>query len=871
MKKNINNKFYKVVSDYRCGYSVDLFTSLIVAVILYKFTSDVSHRYSFRKYSWFDRNLSFEIFSRGIDRNNGLELLLERYEKLLRNEVFSNYQFFNDRCLDSQNYPSNINDSLYEIINLLNEVFDFNYSMKDEVLLDLNCFFEFWNSFLHEGEEFFRYNKTYNLINKDFTTEGERLFSTIINGFFGEDISKIYTPVYLESNLYNILHKENQDLIFQMPARTLLGKDYYDQLKYFVSESFNSQKIEFTNGKGDFVICSSFSSNEAILANNIDEKWHVFFESKKEQSKEVESLLILLSSLNIGGKGGLLTDNKFFSLSSGNKKLIKFLVDSKCISGVVKVSALAFEDNSFDRYLLFFQNGKTCNNNILFADTTTFLEEFSETSTNNYVVEKLFKCNNSDEKRIAFISYDFVINNNYKLNVETYLFNYSEYFSTKQMKLLQPLTNLVKIPSFKKKVNISGKIINSSHLKESPYDDEIDIADIEYKDFRPGIVYTEVTEPVLLIALVGEQLKPTYCNASIEAPIYCHQDVKAVSVNTSIVYIKYLIYQMHQEYFLNSLKRIVQGVSFKRYLLSDILKMEVLMPEGNQKESFNLQRSQWDVSYRMYNEQLINKHQLKETIDAFLKEQLNQRQWQLHDLRNKQLLELKTKLMILNKVAGKNESLFKELKLLPKDESLYDYIDGLNDSMKSLATRIEEIWNPKVTKTDKKLISIFDFITAYKKKQRLLDPNLFIYDNSKINEFVTEFESEFSKVSSLKINFDKENLEQIFDNIFTNINKHAGFSLKNRHKNKVMFYLEVKNDYLLLTVLNTGNSVSISETSYFMDGGKAGINAGTGLGGYIIKRIAEENDTQVYLCDSKDVIGNEYVFGVGFKMKFVID
>ena len=81
------------------------------------------------------------------------------------------------------------------------------------------------------------------------------------------------------------------------------------------------------------------------------------------------------------------------------------------------------------------------------------------------------------------------------------------------------------------------------------------------------------------------------------------------------------------------------------------------------------------------------------------------------------------------------------------------------------------------------------------------------------------------------------------------------------------FKYQFEDDFIVVSIFNTGVYIPINSEDYFADGGKQGTTGNSGKGGYIIKQCMERNEGIVSIESYDDHELNNYVFKIDLKFK----
>jgi type I restriction enzyme M protein len=337
-------------------------------------------------------------------------------------------------------------------------------------------------------------------------------------------------------------------------------------------------------------------------------------------------------------------------------------------------------------------------------------------------------------------------------------------------------------------------------------------------------------------------LKPSYCYATKDNPVLVSPEIEIFTLENENVDLSYLIMQLKSDFVLKQVEIYSQGLITQRLNLQNILKLKIIVPDMDLQNSLIRQKALVEGAKIQSDKDKIETLQLQSTIDTLLKERINDFQWNLHDIRNGELLNLVGKVGVLDFFSDDNADSFDQVIDQEKNMTTHSVIKEISTSVKNLATFLSELYDPSDNIYKKEDIDILNFIEDFCDKQSKSTSDLFEIDYSCIEKVKNDFE-----IFELIISANKKDLERVVTNIFQNAVKHGGFENSNQiNKIKIDFNINANKQIVKIAILNNGRASEISSLNYFADGGKAGPTSNTGKGGHIIKILTERNNGKVF-------------------------
>lgn len=439
------------------------------------------------------------------------------------------------------------------------------------------------------------------------------------------------------------------------------------------------------------------------------------------------------------------------------------------------------------------------------------------------------------EKVSATISFERIEENDFSWNVADYL---------KQKEVDCPegytvarIEDIIHFPEIKRSTDRhSGKVIQISDLSDDWTRPYIDVDAIDKKNALRGCAM--VTEDAVLLSTV-RTLKPSIVKASADKPVFVNQNVLVAIPNEGI----------DAEYLCMVLaKTEIPAVGFGAPHISKtrLLRQQIAYP------SFEQQRSIYQEARHAAMMEQVKALHLEEVLDRRMADFSNEIRSRKHDM-----------MPHLRQLACARENL--EHYLNHKDEfSEEEFLGGMREEVLNQEIAIDSLF---------KLLSIFTREAKFGKPEvinieRYFIENYFDGDNYFVG-FDTDYKAlanygfdipdvylnfDFSKglkayreacpdyIEGLDVYIARDDLKRLCDNIVSNAINH-GFTDPSREDYGIDFRLSVdqERDMFQIDFVNNGNPLpkGMDKLRYGLKGEKAGVAAGTGEGGYIVRSIVE--------------------------------
>ena len=388
-----------------------------------------------------------------------------------------------------------------------------------------------------------------------------------------------------------------------------------------------------------------------------------------------------------------------------------------------------------------------------------------------------------------------------------------------------------------------GKMVTIADLSDNSLSSRINIEELKTTDdLRRAI---KVTEPVFLFSRIRD-LKPSYCEATPEHPIFLHPNVFAYKLRSENGWVDY-------QYFCYEISRRAKDIAvgiIPSISKSILQRLNVYFPSENIEDQKHI------VKEALLQLKLSQAKELGllELIESMKAEYMNEIRMRKHDM--------SPHLTNLGSIGRLMQSYIKQL-------------DGMPELQNKLSSLVAE--HKKAVESLTNLVSILSEEQKFAKAEEI-NLNQFFMDLEKSNDpkvsgFKIAYQIDKNALDASEISNEDDSNENIplyvkiaridFERLVTNILENArthGFANREDNNGVVSIFVTVnsENDSFQIDFINNGNPLpeGMNKMRFGLRGEKAGNTGGTGNGGYIIKSIVEhyKGDYDVFMYGNNPVI-----------------
>ena len=439
------------------------------------------------------------------------------------------------------------------------------------------------------------------------------------------------------------------------------------------------------------------------------------------------------------------------------------------------------------------------------------------------------------DKVSATISFEQIEENDFSWNVADYL-NQKEVDCPDGYTLAR-IEDIIHFPDVKRSTDYhSGNVIQISDLSDDWTRPYVDVEAIDRKEALRGCAM--VTEDAVLLSTI-RTLKPSIVKASADKPVFVNQNILVAIPNEGI----------DAEYLCMVLAKTdipTIGMGAPHISKTRLLRQQIAYP------SLEQQRSTYQEARHAAMLEQVKALHLEEVLDRRIADFSNEIRSRKHDMMP-HLRQLSSARKNLWYYLTHKEQFSEEEFLGGMREEVLNQemaIESLS-SLLSIFTRESKFGEPEVVNIDRYLMENYfdgdnytvDFDTDYKALANygFNIPDVYLnFDYSK--GFKAFHESCPDYVEGINVHIALDDLKRLCDNIVFNAIRH-GFTDPSRKDYSIDIQLTVdqERDMFQIDFVNNGNPLpkGLDKLRYGLKGEKAGVTAGTGEGGYIVRSITE--------------------------------
>ena len=439
------------------------------------------------------------------------------------------------------------------------------------------------------------------------------------------------------------------------------------------------------------------------------------------------------------------------------------------------------------------------------------------------------------DKVSATISFEQIEENDFSWNVADYL-NQKEVDCPDGYTLAR-IEDIIHFPDVKRSTDYHfGNVIQISDLSDDWTRPYVDVDAIGKKEALRGCAM--VTEDAVLLSTI-RTLKPSIVKASADKPVFVNQNILVAIPNEGI----------DAEYLCMVLAKTdipSVGMGTPHISKTRLLRQQIAYP------SLEQQRSTYQEARHAAMLEQVKALHLEEVLDRRIADFSNEIRSRKHDMMP-HLRQLSSARKNLWYYLTHKEQFSEEEFLGGMREEVLNQemaIESLS-SLLSIFTRESKFGEPEVVNIDRYLMENYfdgdnytvDFDTDYKALANygFNIPDVYLnFDYSK--GFKAFHEACPDYVEGINVHIALDDLKRLCDNIVFNAIRH-GFTDPSRKDYSIDIQLTVdqERDMFQIDFVNNGNPLpkGLDKLRYGLKGEKAGVTAGTGEGGYIVRSITE--------------------------------
>ncbi|WP_026713465.1 N-6 DNA methylase [Flavobacterium daejeonense] len=872
----VKSYFWNSLNNFRGIIEISRLKNYLLTLVFLKFITDETKKNEDFQYN-LPAELNFDSLIElannqylGNEINNKLRGIVELHPTL---KDVIDFNDFND--ITSVGDIRTNTEALYDLILLINssnKIFDLNNSYETNIWANLFDSIVLMFAEL-SGKSFL-----------DLTTPKEvnLVISKLLNIQETKDNISIYDPtcgngnsfISIAENYKNHFNFFGQEINYELVsvARMNLIIHRIESFEILEGDVLNNPKfLEKDNllKKFDYVVSNPpFGVKNWNRNNEFDDynRWNSNTGIPSNNNADLAFVLHVLESLKVGGKAVVIIPHGVLFRGGSELNIRKHLIHKGYLKGIIGLPSKLYFGTGIPSCMMVLEKSEIDKNDGVFLidASSEFVKDNFTNKLTAYGVNKIIETWSNQIQLPEFsksISKAEIIENDYNLNIPRYLSNTDDFQIPEDSKLVELNDLLVSVPKIRTE-NDFGRVVRISDLSDNTFLYQISLDSLTKIDVNK--TFYKIVKPTLLLSKRFNKLKPSFCDASVDNPVFISPDIEAFCISNDRIDLSYLILQLNTDYVSKQAESFSVGSTMPSLSRQDILKIKVIVPNLSTQESIIRQKALAEGAKIQSDKGKIEAFQLQNTIDTLLKERMNDFQWKLHDLRNGELLNLKGQIIALEMYADANPQFFNHIIDEESDTTIVSSIKEIYNSVQKLAVILSDLYDTSDNVSVKEDIDILIFLKDFCEQQLGNNGNLFEIDYSDIEKIKIDFD-----IIDLVVLVNRNDLNRIFTNIFENAVRHSGFGESSQiNKIKIELSLDHKKEIISIAILNNGKPSKISELDYFADGGKAGSSSNSGKGGHIIKVLAERNNGKVFQNNYTVEEAGGYTFEVAIQFNY---
>lgn len=358
----------------------------------------------------------------------------------------------------------------------------------------------------------------------------------------------------------------------------------------------------------------------------------------------------------------------------------------------------------------------------------------------------------------------------------------------------------------------------------------------------------KITEPVLLFSTIRE-LKPTYCEASIDKPLFIHPNVMSFKIKEQWVSPTYLCLELSRRTILSSY------YYYPRFKRSDLLKTKIAFPSIDPDRSLEMQNSLYREAADSFKLAKAKELGLQSVIDNMKTEYINTVRMRKHDM-----------MPYMRELGSFSRMMQGYVKKYASDEfqiKMEELLNQFNNAYRGLSALLE-VFSQEDKFGNPEHLNLDQFFRKYVSNH---DDSLSNYsieyycDKSALQAYGIKKHKKKSNADEFEacVEIAKLDLDRLVQNIVVNAQIH-GFTDSERKDYHIDINLTIDSESGMFQIdfYNNGNPLpkGLDRIRYGLNGEKAGITGRTGHGGYIVKAIVKNyrGDYDIFMDGQNTVV-----------------
>ena len=555
---------------------------------------------------------------------------------------------------------------------------------------------------------------------------------------------------------------------------------------------------------------------------------------------------------------GILNEDK-----AKSRRLRQELTEKNFLDAVITLPAnLLRPYTSVSLAALLLKKGRDSNAPVKMIDASSLINNAEKKSILD--VERVFDCiNQMPSENCAYISLDDIRNNAFSWSVPEYLNSLKETFPEGYdvIELGDIIESVRGEITFDEK---KGHLARISGLSTNGADCIRLVEQFEESDELSHA--KKITEPVILFSSVRE-LKPTYCEASKDKPLFIHPNVMAFRLRIKWVSPAYLCLELS--------RRFIQplGSFLPRITRSVLLRTRIAIPALGEQRGLELQNNLFNEAADSYKLAKAEELGVLSVMERMKTEYINAVRMRKHDM-----MPYMRELGSVSRMMRKYVEMSDSVTFQDKMENLLNKYDKAYRSLYALLevfSQEDKFGTPEHLNIDqflRELVNSHDennsnYTIEYYFDDKALQAYGIKTHKSKVKELsllkgLISVKAELlnsNEYAEVFVDIARLDFERLVRNIIMNAETH-GFTDSERHDYHLDINLTIdpEKEMFQIDFSNNGTPLpkGMDKTRYGISGEKAGLTGGTGHGGYIVKSTVMHvhGDYDIFMDDQNTVV-----------------
>jgi type I restriction enzyme M protein len=551
-----------------------------------------------------------------------------------------------------------------------------------------------------------------------------------------------------------------------------------------------------------------------------------------------------INSLNSNGKLITLLPVGFLFKGGREKALREKLIEEDLIDSVISFPGGLLQHTGIPFVILVIDKAKKSKGQVRFIDAknSIYSRNTRDKFLNDYELNRIFNDRKQDSNAVRIVKNREIVEADYNLNVPRYF--------QKEIEGVKLRTVLDHIKGAKADFTDNAKIVGIKDLKDDKLDSSLNLENIKDVEFG-NLNARKISETCLLLAGRWKTLKPTLFIFKGES-IILRPDILPFHVKEDLIDLDYLINELHSGYVEEQLDSFRVGSAVPMLRKEDLLDVVIKLPSL-----------------------IEQKAKMQGIVELSAKMQI------LQEERNALAHGKATK--DFNEFASLKHTLGRPRQnILDWTDNLLHFMSLKNEGFDSLNNSFKEFYEIDIVSALKEIKHDINFMSDVLEKGEnglvLKEFDIKIIPFTEMNKLINELSNNGLNFKIDKLLLKGEKLKErgiegnatlfktLFDNILTNAKKY-GFD-KNQSTNEVVFELIDLEDVLQLEVRNNGKPFpkNFDREKFITKYSTANKDAGSGLGGYDINRIATAFNNPEWEL----ILDQDPIYKVKFQFQFPI-